>query len=38
VSAELLDYTPLNIEKLFELDFTKIRYMKDIHSKPEYYP
>jgi len=38
VSAELLDYTPLNIEKLFELNFTKIRYMKDIHSKPEYYP
>jgi len=37
VSTELLDYTPLNIERLFELDFTKIRYMKDIHSKPEYY-
>jgi calcineurin-like phosphoesterase family protein len=37
VSVELLDYTPLDIEMLFHLNFTKIRYMKDIHSEPEYF-
>lgn len=36
VSAELLDYSPLDIEKLFEMDFPRIKYLKNIHSEPDY--
>ncbi|VVB59331.1 Calcineurin-like phosphoesterase superfamily domain protein [uncultured archaeon] len=34
VSVELLNYTPLNINKLFELDFENIVFMKKIDSIP----
>ncbi|MFA5382993.1 MAG: metallophosphoesterase family protein [Candidatus Micrarchaeia archaeon] len=36
VSSELIGYSPLNINKLFELDFKNIIYMKNIFSKPIY--
>jgi calcineurin-like phosphoesterase family protein len=37
VSVELMDYFPLDIEKLFDLNFTRIKYMKDISSEPVYF-
>jgi len=34
VSVELINYTPLNMDKLFELDFKNIDIMETIDSKP----
>ena len=34
VGVELLNYTPLNIERLFELDFENILFMESIDSIP----
>ena len=32
VSVELIGYSPLKIERLFELDFEKIKYLRDINT------
>jgi calcineurin-like phosphoesterase family protein len=37
VSVELIGYSPINIERLFELDFQNIKYMRDINTSPIYY-
>ncbi len=37
VSAELINYKPLNIEELFKLDFKNIKIMEKIDSKPVRY-
>jgi calcineurin-like phosphoesterase family protein len=37
VSVELIGYSPLNIEQLFELDFQNIKYMRDINTSPIYF-
>jgi len=34
VGVELINYTPLNIEKLFELNYENIKFMGSIESKP----
>lgn len=34
VGVEVIDYKPLDIKKLFKLNFTKIRMMKTINSEP----
>jgi len=36
VGVELIGYSPLNINKLFDLDFEKIYFMKSINSRPIY--
>jgi len=37
VSVELTGYSPLNIERLFELDFQSIKYMRDSSTSPIYF-
>jgi calcineurin-like phosphoesterase family protein len=34
VGVELINYTPLNIENLFDLDFEKIEFMEKVGDKP----
>ncbi|MFA5296185.1 MAG: 2'-5' RNA ligase family protein [Methanoregulaceae archaeon] len=34
-SAELINFKPLDLDYLFDLDFEKIEYMKDINSEPQ---
>ncbi len=36
-SVELIEYSPLNIERLYELDFEKIKYMRDLNTSPIYH-
>jgi len=36
VSVELIGYSPLNIERLFELDFQNIKFMRDLNTSPIY--
>jgi calcineurin-like phosphoesterase family protein len=37
VSVELIGYSPLNIERLFDLDLQNIKYMRDLNTSPIYY-
>ncbi len=34
VSIEMIDYTPLDLDRLLELDFENIKYMETINSEP----
>lgn len=34
VGAEVINYTPLDMDRLFELDFEKIERMETVCSKP----